>query len=64
MTDNGYPRILDQQGCLFGQHLDEEVDKMDNKLDQIHSRTTALIVSLATASLLLALNLILGYFTK
>ena len=62
--DNGYPRILDQEGCIFGQHISEKVEKMDKKLDDLLKKTTALVITLGTASLLLALNLVVGYFTK
>jgi len=62
--DNGYPRKLDQNGCIFGQHIHERVNKMDNKLDKLTARLTALVVTLATASILLALNLVWSYATK
>ena len=30
--DNGYPRVLDQEGCLFGQHLTTQLKTVETKV--------------------------------
>lgn len=62
--NNGYPRILDQEGCIFGQHSYERVKIMNEKLDSLQKTLVALVISLSTASILLAMNLVWGYLTK
>lgn len=65
--DNGYPRVLDAKGCLYGrQYLKERVDAMDERTNKIEARlgklTTALwgaAISFSVTAVLLALNLIL-----
>lgn len=58
--DNGYPRILDKQGCIFGQHVAEEVDDVKEKVKGIERKIDRLTWVLATAAVsfgLLALSL-------
>lgn len=62
--DNGYPRVLDRAGCLYGQRLEERMDKVEQLHDELKGKidrmTWALVsaaVGLGTAAVMLALNL-------
>ena len=64
-SDNGYPRVLDQKGCIFGQHLALEIIAMkdsqktiEEKLDKLRQAALAVAGSLVVASIMLALNII------
>ena len=64
-NDNGYPRILDRQGCLYGQEvtrrlkkLEETVEGMEAKIDKLILAVTMAAVGLATSAVLLAVNLL------
>lgn len=63
--DDGYPRCLDRGGCLYGQHLSERMDGMDEEVKSIKSKidklTTALVgaaITFGTAALMLGINLL------
>jgi len=63
--DNGYPRCLDKGGCLYGQHVGERMDAMDERVEGIESKidklTTALVgaaITFGTAALMLGINLL------
>ena len=60
---NGWPRKLDSEGCLFGQHIAEKVETVCDGVESLRKTLVALVVSLATASILLALNLIVSSST-
>lgn len=62
MAAEMYPRILNGEGCLFGQHLKGEVaairesqkermDRVEKKLDRLTWTAAVLALSLLTASL-------------
>ena len=64
MTDNGYPRVLDRGGCLYGQHLREDVTEVKNTVDELKQKIDRLTWALAgaalsfgTAAMMLGLNL-------
>ncbi len=63
--DNGYPRVLDEKGCLHGRGTRDRVDELaermkelEKKIDRLIWALTAASVSFATAVVLLALNLL------
>jgi hypothetical protein len=63
--DNGYPRVLDKTGCIYGQHISERVDEVDEKVKGIEKKidklTAALVgaaITFGTAAVMLALNLL------
>lgn len=63
--DDGYPRCLDRGGCLYGQHLSERMDDVDQKVQSIEKKldrlTTALVgaaITFGTAALMLGINLL------
>jgi len=68
MTENndGYPRVLDRRGCLYGQGVERRIDelegmmkRMEDKLDKLIWVLTAATIGLATSTILLALNLLM-----
>jgi len=68
MTDesNGYPRVLDRQGCIYGQHLAEEITTMkgsqktiEEKLDKLRQAAWGVTLSLVGATIMMALNIII-----
>ena len=68
MDGNGYPRVLDREGCVFGKHLAGEYEEMKKRMDVIERKldrlTTAMVgasITFTTAALMLALNLWLGH---
>jgi len=61
---NGWPRELDRGGCLFGQHISEKVETVCDTVESLRKTLVALVISLATTSILLGINLVVGYFTK
>ena len=64
---NGYPRVLDREGCVFGQHLGGEFEELKKRIDVLERKldrlTTAMVmasITFGTAALMLGLNLWLG----
>jgi len=62
--DNGYPRVLDSEGCLYGQSVDKRLATLDAKMGTLEKKidrmTSALVgaaIAFATSAILLALNL-------
>ncbi len=69
--NNGYPRVLDRTGCLYGASIQKTLVKhekhqevvMKEFKDALKAQTKLLwgvLVALTTSSILLALNLIAG----
>lgn len=65
VNDDGYPRILDRQGCLYGQgierrinELEEAMERMERQLDKLIGAVTIAAIGLAANAILLALNLL------
>jgi len=61
---DGYPRVLDRAGCLYGQHLQEEMETMretaeelKQKIDRLTWALAGAALSFGTAAVMLALNL-------
>lgn len=64
-NDNGYPRVLDRQGCLYGQgvtrrlrELEGTMKGMETKLDRLILAVTVAAIGLAASAVLLAVNLL------
>jgi len=62
--ENGYPRCLDRNGCLFGQGVEERVDRLEQQMEavgrKIDKMTQALVgasLAFATAAVMLGINL-------
>jgi len=62
-----YPRTLDGKGCLYGQSnreqigtLQDTMKEMEKKLDRILWAMVGVLITLATTSLLLVVNLATG----
>lgn len=62
--ENGYPRCLDRNGCIFGQGVEERVLKLEGQMEQVGRKidkmTQALIgaaLTFATAAVMLGINL-------
>ncbi len=69
--NNGYPRVLDKKGCLFGISIQKglatfkeaQEDEVKELKDTLKAQTKLLrgvLVALTTSSILLALNLLMG----
>lgn len=63
--DNGYPRVLDKTGCIYGQHVsgrmdevDEKVKGIEKKIDKLTSALVGAAITFGTAALMLGLNLL------
>lgn len=61
---NGYPRVLDRVGCLYGQGLEKRMERMEEyqekfeqKIDRMTWALAGAALSFATAALMLGLNL-------
>ena len=65
-ANNGYPRVLDEKGCIYGrgtvrriEQLEETMDKLNSKLDKIITSSNGALIGLAVSAILLALNLLI-----
>ncbi len=67
--NNGYPRVLDKKGCLYGasiqktllkheEHQEKKMEKFEKALKAQGRILSGILVALTTASVLMALNLI------
>jgi hypothetical protein len=64
--DNGYPRVLDAEGCVFGRHVMEEVKRIGDQykelrkeMGKVKASLVGAAVAFGSAALMLALNLLL-----
>lgn len=64
-NDDGYPRILDRQGCLYGQEVTRRLEKLEGTVEGMEAKIDKLIwavamaaFGLATSAILLAANLL------
>jgi len=69
-SNGNYPRVLDREGCVYGQHLHERMTEMvecyeelKRKLDRIQAWLVGATLTLGTAALMLGINLALGWLT-
>jgi len=61
---NEYPRCLDRAGCIFGQGVEERVERLEEQMGQVARKidkmTQALVaatLAFATAAVMLGVNL-------
>jgi hypothetical protein len=59
-----YPRVLDREGCLYGQGvggrveaLDERMDRLEKKIDRLTWSLVSAAVGFGSAALMLGVNL-------
>jgi len=71
MSDNGYPRVLDKEGCLYGQQIAKDVsrlckkfDTLTEKVDKLASRLTGAAIAFGSAAILLAINIGVSLISK
>lgn len=64
MASEVYPRVLDREGCLFGQQaartveaLDERMDRLEKKIDRMSWALVSAAIGFGTAALMLGVNL-------
>jgi len=64
MANEVYPRVLDREGCLYGQQvgerleaLGERMDRLEKKIDRLTWSLVSAAVGFGTAALMLGVNL-------
>jgi len=62
---NIYPRVLNGDGCLYGQHLGERIVDLEKRMDCFESKLNKILwalvsftVALGSSAMLLGLNLV------
>ena len=63
-AEDGYPRVLDRAGCLYGQGVDgrmevleERMDRLEKKIDRLTWALASAAVAFGSAALMLGVNL-------